>query len=68
MAWSAGVLARAEASSPSAPSKENRTVTRAQIEADWPHQDVKRQSFPAHSGNVTREEDAAGGVDGVKDG
>ena len=68
MAWSAGVLARAEASGPSAPSKENRTVTRAQIEADWLHQDVKRQSFPAHSGNVTREEDAAGGVDGVKDG
>jgi hypothetical protein len=53
---------------PPTPAKENRTVTQALIEADWLHQDVKRQSFPARSGNVTREEDAAGGVDGVKDG
>ena len=39
---------------------------REQVEADWLRQDDKR-SAPA-PGPVTREEDAAGAVDGVKDG
>ena len=40
-----------------------------QVEADWLRQDAKRLSpTAASSGKVTREEDAAGGVDGVKNG
>src|ERR1035438_3056511 len=39
---------------------------REQVEADWLRQDDKR--LAAAPGPVTREEDAAGGVDGVKDG
>ena len=43
--------------------------SRAQIEADWLRQDEKRLLPAATSpGKVTREEDAAGAVDGVKDG
>lgn len=44
------------------------SVTPAQIEADWLHQDVKRQSPASANGRVSPEEDAAGGVDGVKNG
>ena len=39
---------------------------REQVEADWLRQDAKR--LAAVPGPVTREEDAAGAVDGVKDG
>jgi hypothetical protein len=39
---------------------------RAQIEADWLIQDARRLAKPTSP--VTRESDAAGGVDGVKDG
>ena len=39
---------------------------REQVEADWLRQDDKR--LAAAPGPVTREEDAAGAVDGVKDG
>ena len=39
---------------------------REQIEADWLRQDAKR--LPAESGPVTCAEDAAGAVDGIKDG
>jgi hypothetical protein len=39
---------------------------REQVEADWLRQDDKR--LAASPGPVTREEDAAGAVDGVKDG
>ena len=58
-AWSAGASARAESTKPSVQASDNRTISREQIEADWLHQDVKRQSFSARSGNVTREEDAS---------
>ena len=40
--------------------------TREAIEADWLIQDARRLAKPAQP--VTRESDAAGGVDGVKDG
>jgi hypothetical protein len=40
----------------------------AQIEADWLRQDAKRQLPAAGAAKVTRQEDAAGGVDGLKDG
>src|ERR1039458_3800668 len=39
---------------------------REQVEADWLRQDDKRSA--SATGPVTREEDAAGAVDGVKDG
>jgi len=39
-----------------------------QIEADWLRQDTKRLTPAATTQDVTREQDAAGGVDGVKDG
>ena len=42
--------------------------TREQIEADWFRQDDKRFQPPTVGDKVTREADAAGGVDGVKDG
>ena len=41
-------------------------TTREAIEADWLKQDARRLAKPATA--VTRESDAAGGVDGVKDG
>jgi hypothetical protein len=50
------------------PKTEPPAVTRAQIEADWLHQDAKRQSPALPGGGVSREEDAAGAVDGVKNG
>ena len=40
---------------------------REQVQADWLRQDAKRLT-PASTGRVTREEDAAGGVDGRKNG
>jgi len=43
-------------------------VTAAQIEADWLHQDEKRQSTPLTGNRVASEDDAAGAVDGVKNG
>jgi hypothetical protein len=46
-------------------------VTRPQIEADWLRQDELRTGSapqPAAAAHVKPEEDAAGGVDGVKDG
>jgi hypothetical protein len=50
-------------------------ITRAQIEQDWLTQDALREKPAAaaaakapSAGNVTREQDAAGGVDGVKNG
>jgi hypothetical protein len=42
--------------------------TRAQIEADWLRQDAKRLAPSTASAQVSREADAAGAVDGVKDG
>lgn len=42
--------------------------TRRQIEADWLRQDAKRFLGPVTGEKVSCEEDAAGGVDGVKDG
>jgi Hydrazine synthase alpha subunit middle domain/F5/8 type C domain len=42
--------------------------TRAQVEADWLHQDVKRSLPPADGLTTTPVQDAAGGVDGVKTG
>jgi len=38
------------------------------VEADWLRQDAKRIQSPTTRDNVTREQDAAGGVDGIKDG
>ncbi|NLF68812.1 MAG: hypothetical protein GX575_07130 [Candidatus Anammoximicrobium sp.] len=44
-------------------------VTRAQLEADWLRQlELRYPRVAASRGNVTKEEDAAGAVDGVKDG
>jgi len=47
-------------------------ITPEQIEADWLHQDELRNAkSPARrpgGGNATAEQDAAGGVDGVKNG
>lgn len=40
---------------------------RAEVEADWLRQEAKRLA-PVPVANVTPQEDAAGGVDGVKDG
>jgi hypothetical protein len=42
--------------------------TPEQIEADWLLQDAKRSSSPATGQPVTVQEDAAGGVDGIKSG
>ncbi len=42
--------------------------THLQIEADWLRQDVKRLAPTAGTSTVTREADAAGAVDGVKNG
>ncbi len=50
---------------------EKPAITSGQIEADWLHQDAMRvpMAIPGVGpGGVTREEDAAGGVDGVKNG
>ena len=44
-------------------------ITRKQIEADWLRQREVRKMEPGTSGkNVTAQEDAAGGCDGIKDG
>ncbi len=51
-----------------APLDEATAVTAAQIEADWLRQDEKRQSTPLAGNRVAPEEDAAGAVDGVKNG
>jgi hypothetical protein len=42
--------------------------TRVQIEADWLRQDAKRYGNPTPAGKITPQEDAAGAVDGVKNG
>jgi hypothetical protein len=42
--------------------------SREQIEADWLRQDAKRLAPTPALTDVTREQDAAGGVDGIKDG
>ena len=70
LAWLGGGLAGAAVlSGPAAPRQEDPAVTRQQIEADWLRQDELRVASAAASpANVTREEDAAGGVDGVKNG
>ena len=43
-------------------------VTREQIEADWVRQDVVRHAATVNGEKVAPEQDAAGGVDGVKTG
>jgi hypothetical protein len=42
--------------------------TPQQVEADWLRQDAKRLTGPKVEMKITREEDAAGAVDGAKDG
>ncbi len=50
------------------PAVEQPAVTRQQIEADWVHHDAVRRTGAVSGSQVTPEEDAAGAVDGVKDG
>ncbi len=47
---------------------ETLAITALQIEADWVHQDAKRGSPAISVGPVSTQEDAAGGVDGFKNG
>ncbi len=56
------LAARLDAADPAPP------PTRAQIEADWLLQDDQRGSGPQSANAVSPAEDAAGGVDGVKNG
>jgi hypothetical protein len=57
------------AASPALPAEFNAPAPgRDQIEADWLRQDAKRLARPAGSRKISPEADAAGGVDGVKDG
>ena len=62
VAW-AGASPDAVVAAPEKPA-----ITRAQIEADWLLQDEKRLASPLTGDRVRPEEDAAGGVDGVKTG
>jgi len=52
---------------PGAGAAESAAAFRAQVEADWLRQEAKRVAA-SPAGAVTPEQDAAGGVDGVKDG
>ena len=61
----AGVAAAGEDRAKTAP--QGPAITRAQIEADWLHQDVMRK-LTATGARVSTQDDAAGAVDGVKDG
>ena len=53
---------------PAKPQAEQPATTAAQIEADWLHHDEMRRMSPISGPNVEPEEDAIGGVDGVKNG
>ena len=66
--WSPAAPLRAGGSDSSNRGEPRPAVTAAQIEADWLRQDVKRQANPLSGEGVAKEEDAAGGVDGVKNG
>ncbi len=67
------VLPAAEPAAPAPPATEQPVITPQQIEADWLLQDVVRKLPPAEPATaarspVTTADDAAGAVDGVKDG
>ncbi len=66
-------LAAEESAAPASPTPEPPAITPQQIEADWLLQDVVRKLPPADPNTarqtaVTTAQDAAGAVDGVKDG
>ncbi len=56
------------AAEPADPGQSRPAVTPEAIEADWLHHDAMRRTGPTAGDRVKPEEDAAGGVDGVKNG
>ncbi len=67
-ALSAGVLHGDSPSSPTASGERAPILTGEQLEADWLQENAVRGVPVAQSGEITPEEDAAGGCDGVIDG
>jgi hypothetical protein len=68
LALTAGLVGRATASHPAGADKQAPILTAEQLEADWLRENAVRGIPVVPSGEITPEEDAAGGCDGVIDG
>jgi len=65
---SAGILHGDAPSNPTAPGEQTPILSGEQLEADWLQENALRAVPVAPSGEITPQEDAAGGCDGIKNG